>query len=122
MSPYYSYWGITIWASDISLKANIQDSTESALDTINSIKHRMFNWKDSGKLQRLGYVAQELEQVDDSLVLKVQQEDGYILMQPDETKLIPYITKAIQEEDEKVEDLKARISTLEGIIVNYNLN
>lgn len=115
-SPYYFYWGVSIWASDISLKSNIQDSRESALDTINNIRHRMFNWKDSGQLQRLGYVAQELQQLNDSLVLKVQQEDGYILMQPDETRLIPYITKAIQEEDEKVESLKARVSALETII------
>ncbi|WP_297430590.1 tail fiber domain-containing protein, partial [Clostridium sp.] len=109
-------YGFNIWASDISLKTNIQDSPVSALSTINSIQHRMFNWKDSGQLQMLGYVAQELQKIEDSWVIKVPQEDGYIRMQPNETTIIPYLSKALQEEDAKVEDLKARIIVLENEI------
>lgn len=109
-------YGFSIWNSDISLKANIQDSPITALDKINSINHRMFNWKDNGKLQMLGYVSQEIQQVEDSWVLKIPQPDGSIRMQPNETTIIPYLSKAIQEEDEKVESLKARIVALENEI------
>jgi chaperonin cofactor prefoldin len=113
VSPYYYLWGVNIWASDISLKTNIQDSQVSALQTINSINHRMFNYKKSGQLQLLGYVAQELQQIEDSWVIKVPQPNGYTLMQPNENTIIPYLSKAIQEEDVKVVALEARVSSLE---------
>jgi phage minor structural protein len=107
-------WGASIWASDISLKNNIQDSLEDALPVINNIKHRMFNWKQDGRLQKLGYVAQELNEINSDFVMKIPQENGYVRMQPNETTIIPYLSKAIQELSKEINDLKEEMEKLKG--------
>lgn len=112
-------WGVNVWPSDISMKDNIQDSPENALEKICKIRHRKFNWKDTNTLQILGYVSQEIQQIEDSWVLKVPQPDGYMRMQPNETTIIPYITKAIQEENTKIEALRLRIEILEDKIKEF---
>ena len=90
------------WKSDGRLKKDIQESKVDALSVINSILHRSFKWKDNDGTEEIGYIAQELENVKSNFVFKVPQrdEDGNILdevYQIDETKIIPFITKAIQE-------------------------
>jgi phage minor structural protein len=107
-------WGASIWASDISMKTNVQDSLEDALPCINNIKHRMFNWKQDGRLQKLGYVAQELNEINSDFVMKIPQENGYVRMQPNETTIIPYLSKAIQELSKEINDLKEEMEKLKG--------
>ena len=78
------------------------------MNVIRKIKHRSFNWKSSGEFQKLGYVAQELEEIDPDLVLKIPQpediEEDYHY-QIDPTKLIPVITKAMQEQQQQIDQL-----------------
>ncbi|SMC26828.1 phage minor structural protein, N-terminal region [Clostridium acidisoli DSM 12555] len=107
-------WGASIWGSDISMKTNVQDSLEDALPVINNIKHRMFNWKQDGRLQKLGYVAQELNEINSDFVMKIPQENGYVRMQPNETTIIPYLSKAIQELSKEINDLKEEMEKLKG--------
>lgn len=100
------------WKSDGRLKKDIQESKVDALSVINSILHRSFKWKDNDGTEEIGYIAQELENVKRNFVFKVPQrdEDGNILdevYQIDETKIIPFITKAIQELSSELEEQKA---------------
>ncbi|NSA93097.1 hypothetical protein BJV85_002020 [Clostridium acetobutylicum] len=110
-------YGINVWNSDISFKYAIADSTENALDIINRFKHRQFHWKEDGRHQELGYVSQELYAINPALVLSVPQKNGTVIMQPRDDMIIPYLSKSIQEEDAKVEQLKSKIISLENRIL-----
>jgi phage minor structural protein len=98
-------YGATTWASDKSLKNNIQDMTETALAKIMLIKHRQFDWKKEhgGAHCRIGYVSQELLEIDESMAFEVEQGEDVkgnkkpSLYQPNETVIIPMLSKAIQE-------------------------
>jgi len=110
-------YGATTWASDKSLKNNIQDMTETALAKIMLIKHRQFDWKKEhgGAHCRIGYVSQELLEIDESMAFEVEQgEDAKgnkkpSLYQPNETVIIPMLSKAIQELKNEVDALKLAI-------------
>ena len=113
----YGNFGLNWWASDISLKKNIVDySGTSALDKINQIKHREFDWKSNDIHVTIGYVSQELMAIDNSFAFEVKQEGEQSTYQPNETVIIPTITKAVQELSAKNEELKTKISNLENQI------
>ena len=106
--------GISIWASDGRLKANIQPTQVSALDEIARFKHRAFQWKDGGKFEKIGYIAQELEQIDPDYVERIPQKDmnGNVLdyrLQINEHRIIPLLTKAMQELAEENKELRRQI-------------
>lgn len=62
---------LALSSSDIRLKENIKDTDiNNALDIVNSIKFRQFDWKDSGEHQDIGFIADELEKIDPHLKLK----------------------------------------------------
>lgn len=103
-------FGITCWSSDRNLKKEINNSSVDALDIISKIKHREFRWKSNGIKNNCGYIAQELEELNEEFVLKIKQDDGTYRYQVNEIALIPYITKAFQEYVEKTD---ARIDKLE---------
>ena len=99
-------------ASDLRLKENIQDSA-SATQSIKNIKVRQFDWKDNRDAHKdYGFVAQELVTVVPEAVAVGSdelKEDGtpVQIWGVDDSKLIPRLVKTIQE-------LEARITTLEG--------
>lgn len=100
------------WKSDGRLKKDIQEANIDALSVVNSILHRTFKWKDNDGIEEIGYIAQELENVKNNFVFKVPQRDenGNIIdevYQIDETKIIPFITKAIQELSSKLDEQKS---------------
>jgi hypothetical protein len=105
--------------SDARLKENIQDLT-GGLEAVLSLKPRTYDWKeDSGQTGTgvKGFIAQEVEEVfpeyvDEYLTNEVP-EDGipYKSVRQD---FIPILVKAIQEQQEIINDLKARIETLEN--------
>ena len=109
---------VTSW-SDSRLKKNIDYSDINGLKIINSIKHRKWDWKDSafGNSVNLGYVAHELEEIIPEAVKDVKQDIekmGYdSLKQIDNTKIIPYLTKAVQELYNLVVEQNKRIKKLE---------
>ena len=116
---YITYNGTTVaisQASDERLKENINDAP-SALEKINDIKIRSFDWKEDNRHIDYGVIAQELIKIVPSAVFEgVDNEDGSINkywsvgLEP----LIPILTKAIQEQQTIINDLKARIETLES--------
>ena len=114
-------YGITIWASDGRLKKNIKETDVNAIDVIKQIKHRQFDWKENNQHEKIGYIAQELEEINEGLVRKVPQydEDNKTVLdyryQVDDERLIPYMTKAIQELTERVEHLESIIAGINKV-------
>ena len=101
-------------SSDRRLKDNIEDSNTNALDLINKIKHRQFEKKDDGKQYNIGYIAQELEEIDKNFVLikpKDEKEDEKYYI--NELPLLATATKAIQELNQKIEQLQHKVDELE---------
>lgn len=104
-------------SSDKKLKENIKDSNVSALDLINKIEHRQFEMKKDGRHYNIGYIAQELEEIDKNFVLIKEKtnktEQQYYI---NELPLLATATKAIQELNEKVEQLQNKVNELEKLI------
>lgn len=104
-------------SSDIRIKSNIKDSSESAIDIINKIHHKEFDKKDDNTHYKIGYIAQEMEQIDKNFVIKKQankekgiEERYYINQLP----ILATATKAIQEQQKQIEELKKEIEKLKG--------
>ena len=104
-------------SSDKRIKENIKDSTESALDIIKKIHHKEFDKKDDGKHYKIGYIAQDMEQIDKNFVIKKPAdkkrniEERYYI---NELPIIATLTKAIQEQQKQIEELKKEINEMKG--------
>ncbi len=109
-------YGATIFASDGRLKSNIKNTDIKAMDIIKQIKHRQFDWKKTGKHQEIGYIAQELKNIKEDFTYEIEQTNGEKTLQVNETKIIPYLSKAIQEQQEEIQDLKLQIKKQQEII------
>lgn len=103
--------------SDIRLKENIEASETDALETVNRMKVRQFDWKErmGGWHQNIGFVADELEEIDPNLALGGgYDENGEMdVKQINSPYLLNYAIKAIQELSAKVEAQDKRIKELE---------
>ncbi len=99
-------WGISMWLSDQRLKSNITTPTKDALDTLNQLQVRQFDWKSDNVHEDFGLIAQEVEQVLPNAVFKVG--DYY---QVKDSGLIPVLIGAVQK-------LSNKVNLLENIIYN----
>lgn len=103
--------------SDIRLKENIESSETDALETVNRMKVRQFDWKErmGGWHQNIGFVADELEEIDPNLALGGgYDENGDMdIKQINSPYLLNYAIKAIQELSAKVDEQENRIKELE---------
>lgn len=103
--------------SDIRLKENIESSETDALETVNRMKVRQFDWKEwmGGWHQNIGFVADELEEIDPNLALGGgYDENGEMdVKQINSPYLLNYAIKAIQELSVKVDEQEKRIKELE---------
>ena len=128
--------GINWWESDIKFKNNIQiidssnkenrslDSEIPGLDLVNKIKHYSFDYDETHNNTHIdcGYIAQQLEEIDERLIIKIKQpkdsiyyseEDKYT-RQPNANIIIPYLSKAIQELYVKNIELENRLKDIEN--------
>ena len=102
--------------SDVRLKENIVDAP-SALTRVESLQVRSFDWKDGTGAVPYGFIAQELNEVVPEAVSQgTTNEDGSMLTPwgVDTSLLVPYLTKAIQEQQTLITALTARITALEA--------
>lgn len=103
--------------SDIRLKENVKNSETDALETVNQMKVRQFDWKErmGGWHQNIGFVADELEEIDPNLALGGgYDENGEMdVKQINSPYLLNYAIKAIQELSAKVDEQEKRIKELE---------
>lgn len=104
-------------SSDIRIKNNIKDSSESAINIINKIHHKEFDKKDDNTHYKIGYIAQEMEQIDKNFVVKKQankekgiEERYYINQLP----ILATVTKAIQELHAQIGNMQKEIKILKG--------
>lgn len=117
---YYIYTNTT--TSDIRLKENVKNSETDALETVNRMKVRQFDWKErmGGWHQSIGFVADELEEIDPNLALGGgYDENGEMdIKQINSPYLLNYAIKAIQELSAKVDEQEKRIKELERRLQN----
>ena len=102
--------------SDKNLKKNIKDtSVNNALDQILAINHKEFDFVQGNRHKDIGYIAQELEEINPLMVNKPDSEDD--LYTVDSFYMESLITKAIQEMskkyDNEISELKKRVKELE---------
>ncbi len=105
-------WGWDIWPSDKRLKNSIEDTKIKALDIIMQMKHREFKYNNANELVKIGYVADELQEIDKQLIFEVGEDK---LKQPSTSYIIPILSKAIQEQQEYIKKLEKRIENLEKV-------
>jgi len=109
--PYISSGG-TSWtsSSDRRLKDNIEGISYGleAVKSLNPVSY-VRNDRDTGATE-LGFIAQEVDEVVSEVVSV--KDDGYYGI--DYERLIPVLTKAIQDQQDIIENLKSRIEQLEG--------
>lgn len=99
--------------SDVRLKENIKDSNVNALEVVRHMKTRQFDWKKGGH-QSIGFVADELEEIDQNFVFGGGYENGKMnIKQINTPYLVNYVIKAIQELSETVSEQDRHIKQLE---------
>jgi hypothetical protein len=117
-------------SSDRRLKTNIADTTMSAVDKIKQVRIVDFNWNDPSDTSYnnrnargtwTGVIAQELIDVFPFAVNAPRKEEDLSIdtesekkWQVDQAHLVPVLMKAIQEQQTTIEQLEARITTLEN--------
>lgn len=103
--------------SDRDLKENIQSITESSLAKVKQLEPKTFNFKESEGFKtnkKTGFIAQEVAEIFGTENGVATGTDGKKDMGIDSVGLIAHLTKAIQEQQTIIDDLKSRIETLEG--------
>jgi len=117
-------------SSDVRLKENIEDTQLDALDAISQIKVKDFTWNDPSDTSHnnrnargkwTGLIAQELVEVLPFVVnAPRKEEDGSIDYESgdhwtlDQSQLCPVLIKAVQQQQEIIASLEARLSALEA--------
>jgi len=122
---FYVGMGGTIFAtsivitaiSDDRLKENVRD-IDTGLNSIMALKPRRFDWKEGkgqDKKNVAGFIAQEFETVFPECVSTSKAgEDGIEYKNINHETLIPTLVKAIQEQQDLITILTARVSQLES--------
>lgn len=100
------YAGITT-ASDKKLKENIESTPVKALDKIKDLNLVAFDYIKDKTHEEIGLIAQEVQNIIPSAVLD-DGNDSYLSIQY--SKFVPYLIKAIQELNQKIEKMEKTIA------------
>ena len=104
-------WGL----SDKRAKKNFVPPV-NALEKLNDIQVWSFDWKDGGHTD-YGFVAQELYGILPEAVTAGDENSDDPITKPwgtDNSKIVPFLTKAIQELKAELDTVKAELNTLKG--------
>lgn len=97
--------------SDERFKTNINPTKVKAVELLNKIEIVEFNWKKDNKFEKIGAIAQQVQTVDESLVVKdmdsKQSYSEYLRIRYYDT--IPYLIKAVQELSQQNKELKNKL-------------
>nr|DAP11758.1 MAG TPA: tail protein [Caudoviricetes sp.] len=100
--------------SDRRFKTNIKPTKVKAVDLLNKIEMVEFSWKKDGKFEKIGAIAQQVQSVEKSLVVKdmdsKQSYSDYLRISYYDT--IPYLIKAVQELSEENKELKNKLEEI----------
>lgn len=94
--------------SDVRLKKNIRNSKISALNCIEKMNFKEFNWIKDNKFEEIGLIAQDLKEINENFVS--EKEDGLLLLNEDSLRM--YTLKAIQELSQQNKELKNKLEEL----------
>ena len=83
-----------------------EDEFQVLINKIMQIIHKEFYWNDSNEFQDNGYIAQELKLIDPSMVISNIDDDGTEWLSVNTVYMISICTKAIQEQQKEIEQLK----------------
>jgi len=97
------------YGSDIKLKENISD-VENGIEMVSKMKPKHFDYIDGSK-NNLGFIAQDVKKIIPQAVRYIDKTQTTLGLKTD--FLVPYLVKAIQEQQTIIENLKARIEKLE---------
>jgi len=102
------YLGASAWvySSDRRLKENIS-YIKSGLDVVERLKPAKFDYI-NGEKKQAGFIAQDVQEVLPDIV--TEGSGGMLGLKTD--SIIPYLVKAIQEQQKEIEDLKTEIEKL----------
>lgn len=110
--------GTTSYTSDIRVKKNVETTRDGYLDDVCKLRVVKYNWyNDTDDTPReLGLIAQEVEQVFPGLVQDAAHptKDGVCHKVLKGSVLTPILLKALQEANEKIDALTARVAQLEA--------
>ena len=100
--------------SDKRFKTNIKPTKVKAVDLLNKIEMVEFNWKKDNKFEKIGAIAQQVQSVEESLVVKdmdsKQSHSDYLRISYYDA--IPYLIKAVQELSEENKELKNKLEEI----------
>ena len=97
-------------SSDYRLKENVTYEFD-ALSRVAQLKPARFNFISDGETTVDGFIAHEVSDIVPEAI--TGEKDGEQMQGIDQSKLVPLLTKAIQEQQELIKDLKSRIEVLE---------
>ena len=97
--------------SDYRLKENIVPM-EKGLERVKKLKPVKFNWKEDGSSSE-GFIAHEIQEAGWEVGVE-GHKDGEEMQMVEYGKLTPLLVKAIQEQQELIEDLQTQINNLRG--------
>lgn len=113
-----SQYGWTTW-SDRRAKENISSIT-GALDKVLNMRGVYFNYiTDEAKSKRVGFIAQELEQVLPEAVRYAEEIDEYNV---EYAQIVSVLAEAIKEQDVKMKAQDAKITRLEALVEQLTNN
>ena len=103
-------------ASDIRLKDNIKDSEYDALSILMQFKLRQFDWKTNGEHWDIGFVADEIEELDSNLSKGggFDDEGNLVIKTIDTFYMDGIIVKALQQAVDRIAILEAKVEQLES--------
>ena len=100
--------------SDKRFKTNIKPTKVKAVDLLNKIEMVEFNWKKDNKFEKIGAIAQQVQSVEETLVVKdmdsKQSHSDYLRISYYDA--IPYLIKAVQELSEESNKLKNKLEEI----------
>jgi hypothetical protein len=113
--------------SDSSAKENIKPLEEHSLDKILQLNAVSYNWKKDGnqksenKKKEIGFIAQEVERIIPDVVYTIDSTNQKLLAY---SQIIPYLTEAISELNDKITVLESNLKSKNksGSINNENKN
>ena len=95
--------------SDKRKKKNIKKSKVDALNDLKKIETKEFDWKERDGHVSIGFIAQQLEEVNKDYVLKDKDDNYYV----NELPLIATLVKAIQEQQEQIDKLENKLKEVD---------
>ena len=98
-------------SSDYRLKENVNYNFD-ALSRVKQLKPARFNFIADAETTVDGFIAHEVSNIVPEAI--IGEKDGELMQGIDQSKLVPILTKAIQEQQELIDSLTTRIETLEA--------